>query len=133
VRTRGVDVRPKLVAQINGISDGLGSDFEGFKFVEGFLLKEGNDDDGKERARRGMSVADDTDNKGMTSKGKASCDCCEDDSKSEGGGQSERNRETLNVLIALHACDTATDDALWSGIRQSVDVIVTAPCCQREI
>lgn len=39
----------------------------------------------------------------------------------------------LNILIALHACDTATDDALWSGIREGADVIVTAPCCHKEV
>lgn len=41
--------------------------------------------------------------------------------------------KTLNILIALHACDTATDDALWSGIREGADVIVTAPCCHKEV
>ena len=40
---------------------------------------------------------------------------------------------SLDVLIALHACDTATDDALWSAVCQKVDIIVVAPCCHKQI
>ena len=40
---------------------------------------------------------------------------------------------SIEVVIALHACDTATDDALWSGIYRKSEVIVVAPCCHREI
>jgi len=39
----------------------------------------------------------------------------------------------LDILIALHACDTATDDALWCGISRQVDIIVVAPCCHKEV
>jgi SAM-dependent methyltransferase len=38
-----------------------------------------------------------------------------------------------NVVIALHACDTATDDALAKGIQWESKVIVCAPCCQHEL
>jgi hypothetical protein len=36
-------------------------------------------------------------------------------------------------LIALHACNTATDDAIYKGIRACADLIVCAPCCHQEI
>jgi SAM-dependent methyltransferase len=39
----------------------------------------------------------------------------------------------LDILIALHACDTATDDAIYKGITGNAEVIVTAPCCHREL
>jgi SAM-dependent methyltransferase len=39
----------------------------------------------------------------------------------------------LDVLIALHACDTATDDALLAGIRAGARTLVVAPCCQKEL
>jgi Methyltransferase domain len=39
----------------------------------------------------------------------------------------------LDVLIALHACDTATDDAIHLGITGNAALIVCAPCCQHEI
>lgn len=38
-----------------------------------------------------------------------------------------------DVVLALHACDTATDDALAKGIRWNSRVIVCAPCCQHEL
>lgn len=41
--------------------------------------------------------------------------------------------EKADVLIALHACDTATDDALYMGIRADAEIILTAPCCHKEI
>jgi SAM-dependent methyltransferase len=38
-----------------------------------------------------------------------------------------------NILIALHACDTATDDAIYKGIKAGADLIVVAPCCHKQI
>lgn len=38
-----------------------------------------------------------------------------------------------DLLIALHACDTATDDALHKGVRAGASVIITAPCCHKEL
>lgn len=38
-----------------------------------------------------------------------------------------------NVVIALHACDTATDEALAKAIRAQAQVIVVAPCCHKQI
>ena len=43
------------------------------------------------------------------------------------------NLKDVNILIALHACDTATDDALFQGIRANADLIVAAPCCHKQI
>ena len=39
----------------------------------------------------------------------------------------------IDVLIALHACDTATDDALFQALEAGASLIVTAPCCHQEI
>jgi SAM-dependent methyltransferase len=38
-----------------------------------------------------------------------------------------------NILIALHACDTATDDAIYQGITAGAELIVVAPCCHKQI
>ncbi len=40
---------------------------------------------------------------------------------------------SVNILIALHACNTATDDAIYKGITAHADLIVMAPCCHQEI
>jgi len=39
----------------------------------------------------------------------------------------------MDVLIALHACDTATDDAIFQGIRNNASLIVCAPCCHKQV
>jgi SAM-dependent methyltransferase len=41
--------------------------------------------------------------------------------------------DALDILIALHACDTATDDALARGIATGATLLVVAPCCQKEL
>ncbi len=41
--------------------------------------------------------------------------------------------ENVDVLIALHACNTATDDAIFAGIKTNAALIVAAPCCHQEI
>ena len=41
--------------------------------------------------------------------------------------------EKLDVLIALHACNTATDDAIASGIKAGAELVVCAPCCHKQI
>lgn len=38
-----------------------------------------------------------------------------------------------DVVIALHACDTATDDAIALGVQAGAELIVTSPCCQHEL
>lgn len=39
----------------------------------------------------------------------------------------------IDILIALHACDTATDDAICKGIKAGAELIVVAPCCHKQI
>ncbi|ACB76841.1 class I SAM-dependent methyltransferase [Opitutus terrae] len=39
----------------------------------------------------------------------------------------------IDVLIALHACDTATDDALAQGLAANAGLLVVSPCCQKEL
>lgn len=41
--------------------------------------------------------------------------------------------ERLDVMIALHACDTATDFALHTGIRAGAAIIMCSPCCHKQI
>lgn len=41
--------------------------------------------------------------------------------------------EKMDILIALHACDTATDDAIKKGIDADADLIVVAPCCHKQV
>jgi len=100
VSCKGIDVRPKLVVEINDIARSLGETFDGLSFetgtIESFLLQSSFQPP-----------------------------FAQVDSQSTG--------DTCEVLIALHACDTATDDALWAGISRKAAVICVAPCCQKEV
>lgn len=49
------------------------------------------------------------------------------------GGISDATLSDIDILIALHACDTATDDALFKGISANAEIIIAAPCCHKEI
>jgi len=39
----------------------------------------------------------------------------------------------LDMMIALHACDTATDHAIHMGIRGGASIICCAPCCHKQL
>ncbi|HSI04849.1 MAG: SAM-dependent methyltransferase [Myxococcota bacterium] len=39
----------------------------------------------------------------------------------------------VNLVVALHACDTATDDALTLAIERGADHVAVVPCCQAEV
>lgn len=41
--------------------------------------------------------------------------------------------EPPHVVLSLHACDTATDEALAKGVLLGANVILAAPCCQHEL
>lgn len=38
-----------------------------------------------------------------------------------------------DILIALHACNTATDDAIAKGIAANAELIICAPCCHKQV
>jgi hypothetical protein len=41
--------------------------------------------------------------------------------------------DEVDVVTALHACDTATDDAIAFGLRKHARFMVLVPCCQAEL
>lgn len=41
--------------------------------------------------------------------------------------------QPLDVMIALHACDTATDFAIDLGLRGGAQIILCSPCCHKEV
>ena len=49
------------------------------------------------------------------------------------GGINDLDLESTDILIALHACNTATDEAIYKGISGKASIIVAAPCCHQEL
>jgi hypothetical protein len=47
--------------------------------------------------------------------------------------QSVELPEQIDVVTALHACDTATDDAIAFGLQKQARCMVLVPCCQAEL
>jgi SAM-dependent methyltransferase len=41
--------------------------------------------------------------------------------------------EPIDLLVSLHACDTATDEAIAAGVSLGAEAIVVAPCCHHEL
>jgi len=39
----------------------------------------------------------------------------------------------IDIMIALHACDTATDHAIHTGFRAGASIIMCSPCCHKEL
>ncbi len=48
-------------------------------------------------------------------------------------GTIEGYTDPCDMLIALHACDTATDDAIAHGIKSGAELIIVAPCCHKQV
>ncbi len=45
----------------------------------------------------------------------------------------EYDNDKIDILIALHACDTATDDAIYKGLAAKSELIICAPCCHKQV
>ena len=49
------------------------------------------------------------------------------------GDVRSRAVQPIDVMIALHACDTATDHAIHLGLRGGAAIILCSPCCHKEL
>ncbi|MBR6775155.1 MAG: SAM-dependent methyltransferase, partial [Bacteroidales bacterium] len=103
IAMEGVEIRPDLVVKINEIIKE--SNLKDFRFVESSI------EDYKTQCHKVTRSQSDKDSATLRL-----CDSA-----------------TLDILIALHACNTATDDAIIKGIESGTKLIICAPCCHKQI
>ena len=104
IAMEGVEIRPDLVVKINEIIKE--SDMKDFRFVESSI--------------EAYACQQSTDNRQQTS-------------SNISDSQVFSFSDSIDVLIALHACNTATDDAIIKGIESGAKLIICAPCCHKQI
>ena len=51
----------------------------------------------------------------------------------EQGDVQQRAPQPVDIMVALHACDTATDHAMHMGVRSGAAVILCSPCCHKQL
>lgn len=49
------------------------------------------------------------------------------------GEIAEFKQKRADIVVALHACDTATDDAIAKALKLEAEIIILAPCCQKYV
>ena len=118
IEMEGVEIRPDLVAKINEIIKE--SNLKDFRFVESSI-----DSYQLSAISSQLSVGN----------GQQSTDNGQQTFCNISATQQLSNSATqqLDVLIALHACNTATDDAIIKGIESGAKLIICAPCCHKQI
>ena len=112
IAMEGVEIRPDLVTKINEIIKE--SNLKDFRFVESSIEAFGCQQTTDNRQQSVPELVE-----GTTCFG-ASTD-------------SATSSSQLDILIALHACNTATDDAIIKGIESGAKLIICAPCCHKQI
>ena len=128
VETVGVELRGALVREMNGVAASLDG-FETLRFEQGALadllrrVRTRAEEEGGSAG--GGSAGGGSAEGGAGGEGRAA--------GREGGAEGGAGTLSIDVLLALHACDTATDDALWCGVKSGAAVIVVAPCCHKEV
>ena len=104
IAMEGVEIRPDLVVKINEIIKESG--MKDFRFVESSI--------------EAYACQQTTDNRQQTFSNLSD-------------SQVLSFSDSIDVLIALHACNTATDDAIIKGIESGAKLIICAPCCHKQI
>ena len=105
IEMEGVEIRPDLVVKINEIIKE--SNLQDFRFVESSI-------DSYQQSVNSQQPTANSQQPIVNS-------------------QQPTANSQLDVLIALHACNTATDDAIIKGIESGAKLIICAPCCHKQI
>jgi SAM-dependent methyltransferase len=113
-RTLGVDIRPEMAERNAGIAEQLG--LSGLSFVAASI----------EDAGAAINAAAAADGAAVDGAGA-------DRASVDGAGVDGAGSSTIDLALALHACDTATDDALALAVRWQARGVLAAPCCHHDV
>lgn len=124
----GIERRADLVALCNRLAQRHG--LSGLRFEKGDILQACEVADVTPGAAAGgTAVAGVIDGRALAGVAGGGVDA----EQSRDSGAKASDGTAVDIVIALHACDTATDDALFQGIRQRAAMLVCSPCCHREL
>lgn len=121
VQTLGVEARSDLVEQCSTVARSLGPEWDGLSFQRGHIdeyflapatVPSPVDAGVRSRRKRVLALAP------ISTPPRPS---------------PMMSLDGVDVLVSLHACDVATDHAIFSGIVNNASVIVTSPCCHKEV
>ena len=124
----GIERRADLVALCNRLAQRHG--LSGLRFEKGDILQACEVAEvAPGAAARGTAVAGVIDGRSVAGVAGVGADA----ERSRDSGATASDEAAVDIVIALHAYDTATDDALFQGIRQQAAMLVCSPCCHREL
>ena len=124
----GIERRADLVALCNRLAQRHG--LSGLRFEKGDILQACEVAEvAPGAAAGGTAVAGVIDGRAVAGAAGVGVDA----ERSRDSGATASDGAAVDIVIALHACDTATDDALFQGIRQQAAMLVCSPCCHREL
>lgn len=105
IKVTGLDLKEDVIAECSRLSKKYG--YDELKFIAGDIASYNNaankDKDG-DNAVKAVSKED-----------------------------NNADTDTIDMVITLHACDTATDYALYNAVLKGAGVILSVPCCQHEL
>ena len=120
VQTLGVEARSELVEQCSTVAKSLGPEWDGLSFQRGHI----------DEYFFAPTTIPSTVVTGVRSRKRALAMAPMSTPPRPGPIKS---LDGVDVLVSLHACDVATDHAIFSGIVNNASVIVTSPCCHKEV
>ena len=132
IAMEGVEIRPDLVVKINEIIKESG--MKDFRFVESSIEAYACQQTTDNRQQTTDNSQQTTDNSQQSTDNFSDFQIFRfSDSKNLSDSQVLSFSDSIDVLIALHACNTATDDAIIKGIESEAKLIICAPCCHKQI
>ena len=139
VRITGLDLKKEVIAHCNGLAEKYG--YDNLKFLQGDISAyergDGVDEESGEgrESRAGEESGEDGESRAGEESGEGRESRAGEESGEGEGSRAgdETGADEIDMVVTLHACDTATDYALAKAVLWNSKVILSVPCCQHEV